>query len=156
MSETTIQPSVDCPAYDRQTQLREARLRAGKNRARSAITNGSKLLAGVSGRSAWVRRLKDLIAEHTVDLGGSDQASSAERSLIRRAATIVVELEFLEARFATAGNGAKPEDLDLYFRGSNNLRRLLLAVGLQRRARDVTPDALHYARDLDIERDDAP
>ena len=52
---------------------------------------------------------------------------------------ITAELEFLEARFATAGDGAKPDDLDLYLRASNNLRRLLEAVGLQRRARDVTP-----------------
>ena len=66
---------------------------------------------------------------------------------------ITAELEFLEARFANAGDGAKPDDLDLYLRGSNNLRRLLEAVGLQRRARDVTPpDPLAYAREINIER----
>lgn len=147
MSETSPS-SVDRPAYNRQAQLGEARLRVGKTRQRSAMTNGSKLLVGVSGRSAWARRLKDLITEHLADLGGSDQASSAERSLIRRASTIVVELEFLEARFATAEGGAKSEDLDLYFRGANNLRRLLQAVGLQRRARDVTPNVADYVNHI--------
>jgi hypothetical protein len=64
-------------------------------------------------------------------------------------------LEFLEARFATAG-GAKPDDLDLYLRASNNLRRLLEAVGLQRRQRDVTPDPLSYAREVTTIERDAP
>ena len=45
---------------------------------RSAITNGSDLLAGdVDHRSAWVRRLRDLILAHTSDLGGSDNISAA-------------------------------------------------------------------------------
>ena len=110
-------------------------------------------LPGIDGRSAWIRRAKDLIAEHVAGLGGEDNTSAAERSLVRRASVITAELEFLEARFATAGDGAKPDDLDLYLRGSNNLRRLLEAVGLQRRARDVTPDPLHYAREINIDRD---
>ena len=47
-----------------------------------------------------------------------------------------MELERLEAQFAVAG-AARPEDLDLYIRGSGNLRRLLESVGLQRRAKEV-------------------
>jgi hypothetical protein len=37
---------------------------------------------------------------------------------------------------------ANAEDLDLYLRASNNLRRLLETVGLQRRPRDVTLPSL--------------
>jgi hypothetical protein len=58
--------------------------------------------------------------------------------LVRRISTLTVELERLEATFATAG-GAEPEQLDSYQRVSNTLRRLLESVGLERRARDVTP-----------------
>jgi hypothetical protein len=107
-----------------------------KLHGKSRITNGKTLLPNVDGRSPWVRRCKDVIASHISDLGGVDNTSAAERSLVRRAAVMTTELEMLEAKFATAGS-AKPDDLDLYVRASGNLRRLLEAVGLQRRAREV-------------------
>src|SRR5262249_13712138 len=65
------------------------------------------------------------------------------RARIRRAATLTVELERLEAKFALAGE-ASAADLDLYQRTAGNLRRLLEAVGLQRRARDVMPTLSEY------------
>ena len=90
-----------------------------KGRQRSRVTNGSALLPGVDGRSAWVRRCKDIIEAHLSDLGGEHNTSVAERSLVRRA--------------------ADPGELDLYQRTAGNLRRLLEAIGLQRRAKPV-PD----------------
>jgi hypothetical protein len=105
---------------------------------RSSVTNGSIVLAGVDGRSTWVRRLRDLIELHVADLGGPDAISQAERSIVRRAATLEVELERLESVFASAGE-ATPTQLDLYQRAAGNLRRLLEALGLQRRPKDVTP-----------------
>jgi hypothetical protein len=114
--------------------------------ARSRITNGKELLPGVDGRSMWVRRLRDLIALHLADLGGEGAVSEAEKSIVRRAATLTVELERMEAQFATAGE-AEPEALDLYQRTAGNLRRLLEAVGLQRRQRDVTPSLDNYLRE---------
>jgi hypothetical protein len=96
------------------------------------------MLPGVDGRSTWVRRLRDLIALHLSDLGGDNAVSEAERSIVRRCATLTVELERMETVFALAGE-ASPEQIDLYQRSANSLRRLLEAVGLQRRARDVTP-----------------
>ncbi len=107
-----------------------------KPEARSAVSNGSRLLPGVDGRSTWVRRCRDLIELHTSDLGGTEAISEAERSIIRRAAVLTTELEQLEMRFARA-EGADGADLDLYQRTAGNLRRLLEAVGLQRRARPV-------------------
>jgi hypothetical protein len=104
-------------------------------RQRSRITNGSALLPGVDGRSPWVRRCKDVIASHLSD---TPDASAAERSIIRRASVLTVELERLERQFALAGE-ADPAQLDLYARVAANMRRLLESVGLQRRARDVGP-----------------
>jgi hypothetical protein len=78
---------------------------------RSRITNGSKLLLGIDGRSPWVRRCKDIIAAHPSDLGGADNTSAAERSTIRRAAVLTTELERFEVKFASAGE-ASTEDLD--------------------------------------------
>ena len=122
-----------------------ASIDASKPQGRSRISNGSAVLPGVDGRSTWARRLRDLIAMHLSDLGGDDAVSEAERSIIRRAAALTVELERMEVVFAVAGEASR-EQIDLYQRTANSLRRLLEAVGLQRRPRDITPpDPLHYA-----------
>jgi hypothetical protein len=105
---------------------------------RSRVGNGSALLPGVDGRSTWVRRCKDIIAAHVVDLGGPDNCSAAERSIIRRIGALTVELERLEVQFALADH-ADPAELDLYVRASGNLRRLLESIGLERRAKDIGP-----------------
>ena len=114
-----------------------------KRYGQSRITNGSALLPGIDGRNAWVRRCKDVIAAHLGDLGGADNTSAAERSLIRRAAVLTTELEQIEVKFAT--NTAAADDLDLYQRTAGNLRRLLEAVGIKRVPRDVVIDPLEYA-----------
>jgi hypothetical protein len=133
----TLQTTTNSSA-DRASVVRQ------KDRQKSRITNGSALLPGIDGRSAWIRRCKDIIASHLSDLGADDNTSAAERSIIRRASVMTVELEMLEARFATAGQ-ASERDLDLYIRAAGNLRRLLEAVGLQRRAKDVTtPSVADY------------
>jgi hypothetical protein len=123
--DATLISSTDHPAVERR-----------KDRQKSRITNGSSLLPGVDGRNAWVRRCKDVLAEHIADLGGVDNVSAAERSIIRRACVLTVELERLEKSFALAGE-ASADEIDLYQRTANSLRRLLEAVGLRRRARDV-------------------
>jgi hypothetical protein len=87
----------------------------------------------------WARRLRDLLALHVSDLGGEDVVTAAEHSLCRRISTITVELELLERKFALKGKGAAAEDLDMYLRAANSLRRLLESIGLKRVARDVTP-----------------
>jgi hypothetical protein len=111
--------------------------------ARSRMTNGSEMLPGVDGRTLWVRRLRDLVALHISDLGGEAACSEAEKSIVRRAATLTVELERLEQSFALAGQ-ASVEELELYSRLSNTLRRLLDVTGLQRRSRDITPTLDQY------------
>ena len=118
-------------------------LARAKNPQHSRVTNGTALLPGIDGRSAWVRRCKDIISEHIGDLGGIDNVSAAERSLVRRAAVLSVELERLEGAFAVAG-AVDPETLDLYGRVAGNLRRLLEAIGLQRRPRDTSLDLQTY------------
>ena len=110
------------------------RRKVGRDPQRSRITNGKLLPGIVDERSAWVRRCKDVIASHLSDI---PDATAAERSIIRRASVLTVELERLEAKFAVAGE-ATSDDLDLYQRMTNTLRRSLEAIGLQRRPRDVT------------------
>lgn len=123
---------------------------ARKRHARSRVTNGGTLLPGVDGRSAWVRRARDVLEAHIADLGGDCAISEAERSIVRRAATLTTELERIEALFATGE--ADDEALGRYVTGANALRRLLETVGLRRRPRNVTPDLADYlaAQDADI------
>jgi hypothetical protein len=109
------------------------------------------------GRGPWARRLRDLINLHLSDLGGADAVSAAQKSIVRRAATLTVELERLEGNFSLAGH-ASPQDLDLYQRTAGNLRRLLESIGLERRGRDLTPTVDQYVSELtqeSVEADEA-
>jgi hypothetical protein len=114
-----------------------------KLESRSRISNGKKLLMDVDGRSGWARRMRDLIQLHLADLAGEDAVSEAEKSIIRRAAALTVELERMESVFAVAGE-ALPEQLDLYQRTANSLRRLLESIGLERRAKTIVPTLSEY------------
>ena len=125
-------------------QLEVAMKKGSRSKGRSKITNGRELLPGVDGRSLWARRFRDLLNLHLSDLGGFDNASEAEKSILRRAAALTVELELLESRFAAKETGADPEQLDLYSRMSNTLRRHLEALGLRRRPKDVTPSVERF------------
>ena len=128
-------------------QLPACQTIAGQKRSgRSSITNGSKLLPGVDGRSPWVRRCKDIIAAHVADLGGIDNVSEAEKTIVRRCAVLTTALERLEVKFAQVNGDVDRDDLDLYQRTAGNLRRLLEAIGLRRRPRDVTVDLQTYLR----------
>jgi hypothetical protein len=118
-----------------------------KDPQRSRCYNGGLLPRIVDGRSPWVRRVKDAIADHLSDLGGEEHASVAERSLVRRAAVLTAELERLEVRFALAGaDEVRADDLELYQRGTNTLRRALESLGLRRRPKDITPTLDQYLR----------
>jgi hypothetical protein len=96
-------------------------------------------------RTAWPRRLRDIMNALIVDQGGLEIISEARLSLIRRAATLTVELERIEARFAdgTASEGYP----DLYQRLSNALRRILCDLGLDRAPKDITPDLRTYLQE---------
>jgi hypothetical protein len=125
--------------------LRPSSKKAGDPRyGRSAVGNGRCLLAGVDGRSTWMRRAKDILAAHLSDLGGADNVSEAERSIVQRITVLTIELERLEVRFASSDH-ADPAALDLYTRASGNLRRLLESLGLERRMKDINTMTLGAA-----------
>ena len=131
-----------------------AKSRKNPAKGRSAITNGNLLLTDITdadGRGIWHRRFRDLVNLHTSDLGGPDVVSESEKFLIRRCATLNTELERMEIQFAEAGQSTL-QQLETYQRASNSLRRLLLALGLQRRSKDITPTLAEYLRDLEQRR----
>jgi hypothetical protein len=139
MSEPTFESPADRP-----------KVGPVKHPGRSRITNGSAFLPGIDNRGPWIRRCKDVIAAHLSDLGGLNNTSAAERSIIRRVGVLTAELEHLEVRFATAEE-TDAADLDLYQRMTNTLRRSLESIGLQRRTRDVTPTVAEYLKHVDGE-----
>ena len=127
------------------------------NKARSCVTNGRHHVLGreVDGRSATMRRFRDLIQLHVSDLGGEDLISESERRLIRRAAMLTLQCELLDQKFALSEGEASVIDLDRYQRASNSLRRLLETLGLQRRQRDVTPSVEDYVAHINAKDEEA-
>jgi hypothetical protein len=107
-------------------------------RLRSRVTNGRALFVAGDGNSAWARRFRDLVVAHANDLGGSDLLSAAQLSLIRRASAIETELEQLEGRLSMG----ETIDLDVFTRAAGHLRRLFESLGIERRARDITPPSV--------------
>lgn len=108
-------------------------------RQQSAVTNGKRLLPGIDGRGSWVRRCRDIIRAYVSDLGGVGNASTAQLSLCRRIATLTIALEQIEQRMSAAEGAVTHTDLDLYNRGCGHLTRMLKTLGIERRAKDVSP-----------------
>jgi hypothetical protein len=121
---------------------------------RSRVSQGLDLLPSVDGRSMAARVFKDTYLAMVAHCGGEDGIPETLRLMCRRAAAIEAELINLEARFALArAEGEQPTqtDLDLYSRLVNTLRRVCEVLGWRRTARDVTPDPLAYARQVDAD-----
>lgn len=97
----------------------------------SKITNGTRLLPNVDGRSGWARRFHDLTRTFISDIGGPDGLSGAQIELCRRAGALSVELERMETRWAK-NEGAKAWELEAFGRSSNSLRRLFECLGITR------------------------
>ena len=96
--------------------------------------NGRVVLAGVDGRSMMARRFAEIVTGIEADLGGD--LTEAQKHLVARAATLACWAEEREAELA------RGEEFDAaqYATIANAQRRLLNDLGLERRARDVTPD----------------
>ncbi len=107
------------------------------------VGNGSAILPGVDGRTAMGRRLREIVGALVSDLGGDDAMTEAKLHIVRRVAVLAAQLETIEA---DAANGVRAFDIGTYSTGANTLRRLLADLGLERRARDVTPNLDRYIR----------
>lgn len=65
-------------------------------------------------------------------LAGINNLSEAQRSLVKRAATIECELEQVEGRLSLG----RAQDLAEYATAASHLRRIFETLGIDRRARD--------------------
>jgi hypothetical protein len=97
-----------------------------------------KTLDHLDGRTLAARRAHELIRAISRDLTGEDnsnQLSEGTRQLVQRAAMLGAMVESNEACWLSGDT----VDLALYFSALNNQRRILVTLGLDRRAKDVTP-----------------
>lgn len=96
------------------------------------------ILQGVDMRTHGGRRFKELCADLVHHL--ESDPTAPQLAIIRRAAALAVWCEQAETEQAQGG------DLDVasYTTATNALRRLLVDLGLERKARDVTPDLHSY------------
>lgn len=93
-------------------------------RARASVTNGTRLLAGVDGRSASARRFRDLVAELKAEYGGDRELTAAELGAIRQAAAMMLHAEQLQAAVVRG----ESVDSDTLIRLSGEARRLLASL----------------------------
>lgn len=110
-----------------------------KPQARTRVGNGSAVLQDADGRSVVFRRYREIVASLASDMGGDP--SEAQDQIARRAAMLAIWCEQQDAAAATG----TPIDVARYTTASNTLRRLLESLGLERRARNVTPTIAEYA-----------
>jgi hypothetical protein len=63
--------------------------------SRSKVSNGTRLLQNVDGRSSSARRFRDLVRAYETEVGGI--LSEVERGLIRQAAALTFKAEELQS-----------------------------------------------------------
>jgi hypothetical protein len=103
-------------------------LAARPSRQRSRITNGSKLVAAVDGRSAEARRYKDVAFSLADDLGGAAGLTEAQRALVRQVAVVTIQSEKLQGAVLRG----ELVDIEQLTRLSNALSRMLHRLGIKR------------------------
>jgi hypothetical protein len=101
------------------------------------VTNGTRSLYGIDGRTRWARRLQALIEAFQSDLGGADHLSEADKALTRAAASLVVKSEMLQADIINGRNG----HADAAIRLASEARRCLGRVQARERPK-AAPQSL--------------
>ncbi len=99
-------------------------------------------LARLDGRTAVASDMRARWQEITSDMGGEDRLSYAQRSLVERALWLEHWLAVQER--ALADGQYEIFDAGKWTQGCNALQGILKTLGLERRARDVTPDLRSY------------
>jgi hypothetical protein len=140
--DSAASPSFPRPA-ESSPAVRDA-LAERPSRQRSRVTNGSKLIAGVDGRTAEARRFKDVAVSLADDLGGAAALTEAQRALVKQAASLVVQSESLQGAMLR-GEAISDEQMT---RVANALGRTLNRLGLKRAPakREASTLADHFSR----------
>jgi hypothetical protein len=98
------------------------------------------MVDGLDGRSAVARRWKDLALAYADDLGGMNNLTEAQRTLISQAATLQLESERLQALVLKG----KTVDTEGLTRLANATQRVLQQLGARRPPPRRGPDLHEY------------
>lgn len=107
---------------------------------RSAMSNGTRLLDGIDGRTIAGRRYRDLAIALADDLGGVDHLGEADKALVRQAAALTVKSEAMQAAIV---NGDAVDDEQLV-RVTNALTRALTTIRRKTKAKPPGPNLADY------------
>ena len=105
-----------------------------RNAAAIGVRRASRTLDELDGRTHAAQHAKELVSRLVVDLGGSQQVTVGRHELIKRAAVLGALIEDCEVRWLRK----EPVEINEYLAAINAQRRVLVTIGLERRARDVT------------------
>lgn len=109
-----------------------------KPQAGTRVGNGKDILAGLDHRSVVMRRYREILSQLVTDMGGDP--SEAKSIIAKRSATLAVWCEQAEATMAEGGD----INIGEFTTATNALRRLLVDIGLERKAKDITPTLKQY------------
>jgi hypothetical protein len=87
----------------------------------------------LDGRTHAAQKAKLTVSGLTSDLGGSEQVTVSQHQLIMRAAILSAFIEDIEVKWLRK----EPVAVGEWFAAINALRRCLVSLGLERRARNV-------------------
>jgi hypothetical protein len=97
-------------------------------------------LSSLDKRTSAAKRTHELIAGIATDLGGAEHLTEGAKQLVQRAAVLGAFIEDCEARWVAG----EPFVVADYLPAINAQRRVLESLGLERRAKDVTPTLSAY------------
>jgi hypothetical protein len=117
-----------------------APLASPPSQLRSAVSNGSRVLDGVDGRSSAARRFRDLALSFASELGGESALTEPQKALVRHAAALTIQSEALHASIVRG----EPVDSEQLVRVSNTLARTLKDLGILTKAKVVPPSLKDY------------
>ncbi len=108
--------------------------------SRSAVSNRSRVLPGVDGRSSQGRRYVDLVMAYSDELGGEAALTEPQKAMVRHAAALTIEAERIQSAIVRG----EPVDTEQLVRISNVLSRALRGLGIKSRAHNPVPDLASY------------
>ena len=99
----------------------------------------------LDGRTNAAKVFDGLVVDIEGDLGGREQLSTIQRALVEAFAGTCLALYQLNTKLVLG----EQIDLAQHAQAVSAMVRVASRLGLQRRAREVTPDPLTYAREVD-------
>ena len=113
-----------------------------KRKNLSRVSNGMALFHNVDARTALGRRYRDIVAAVVQDQGGQDHIAEARLQLCRRFAAAALLAEQMEAQLVSG------EQIDIQEHAllCSSLVRIAMRLGIDRKAKDITPSLSQYLR----------